>query len=400
LLYTAAPIALTVASEWKGDVYTCPYSCLNLLGQTFPCQDMTGSTGVKYKCYEPQKNVLDSFNREVCNSKLFDCRDKPAVDVNDMCDLCQLGSGPCRKIDDETTCRSYNYDIIKPPVCPTGFRECKYETTTDTATTATTITTTSISTTTTSATSTTTVRQCEYKTIAGSGPCVYELPGLTKTVIRFEEAPDGGCLPGLFECRSTSTTTTTTATATTTTTNPDCNQPCTFGDFGDCRSSSDDEAGEVKCGFADSSRAGQCHGSNLVDCRPNSYTSSDLFPQEEGGQFSCSDCAGYTSNGMGVSADNKLVYSRGSFGNCKHKETGVCLPYTADGECWPGTYDCAAAYTCSAPGAPVSDQCCACTASEAGPTAGPCQHPETGMCMQMFANSDGVDECFTGMIKC
>lgn len=395
-MYTTARIPATLAGEWKGETYTCPNACYNIAGQTFPCQDVKGSN----KCYPPQGGVLDSAGREVCADGLFDCREKPVVNADHMCKLCKIGEGPCRNIADEYTCRAYVYDRIKPPVCPTGFRECRFETTTGTTTSATSTTTTSMSTTTASTTTTTTVRQCEYKTVAGSGPCVYELPGNNRTILRFEPAPGGGCLPGLFECRATTTSTTSTATATTTTTNAICSKPCTVGDYGDCRSNSADGADEVACGFADARQTGQCHSSNPVDCRPNKYTSSDIFPQQEGGRFSCSDCTGYTINGMVQSEDNKLVYARGSFGNCKHKVTGVCLPYNADGQCWPGTYDCAAAYTCTTPGAPVSGQCCACTASEAGPTAGPCQHPETGICLAMFAKSDGVYECLPGMNEC
>lgn len=336
---------------------------------------------------------------------LYRKRTVPAVDVNDMCGGCLLGEGPCRNVDVETTCRGFVYDPIEEPICPAGFRECRLETTTSittttTSATATITTTTTATTSTATTTTTTTVMECEYETVAGTGPCIYVLPG-NKTHLRFEETPGGGCLPGLLECRGTTTSSTTTATSTTTTTVAACHEACTDGYFGDCRgSSSSSGGGEVTCGTPGDSildRTGQCIGTTDIDCRPPPYTDSDLFPQNEGERLACSDCAGYTINGMGMSDDNKLMFFRGSFGNCKHKKTGVCLLFNDGGECWPGTYDCAAAYTCAAAGAAT---CCACTASAAGPTAGPCQHPETGRCMGMYVNSKGIEECLPGMTKC
>jgi len=385
-----------VLSQADDGDYECPFSCFNLLSQVFPCQDLRGSIGTPYKCYPPDGG-LDSLGVQKCDAALYDCRSKPDVPEGAMCAGCKFGSGPCRDLRNSELCRVYDY-LQDPPVCPSDYIACIDETTTATATTvtATTVTattTTTGSTTTTTGTSTTTIRQCEYESIAGWGPCVFEIEG--EQIIRFLAMPDGECIDGLFDCKETTTTTTTSITATSTTTNAECNEPCASGTWGDCRNPAEELGGTAECGAPDGTHnmvEAQCHSDTTMDCRPHSFTST--YPASP---FTCdaTECESFSVNGMALSADQELLFVRGSFGHCKHPKTGVCLPYQDDGGCWPGTFSCAEEIKCTE--ADKKKTCCSCVATEKGETSGPCKHLNTGVCMDYIRNTR---DCFPGTEAC
>jgi len=378
------------------DDYTCPFTCFNALSRTYPCQDLRGSKGTVNRCYTPEGDLTSSGTRK-CHDDLYDCRARPAIPDEAMCAGCVIGEGPCRDMAKFEFCRVYDY-LKDPPVCPANYIACVDETTTATQTTATaTTTTTNTNTTTTTAstttTTTTTIRQCEYESVAGWGPCVYEIGD--EKIIRFLSMPNGECIEGLFNCRETTTSTTTTTTGSTTTTNSLCNEPCATGTFGDCRNAMEEGGGAAECGAPDGSifdADAVCHSSTLVDCRPHSFAST--FPATP---FTCdaTECEGFSVNGMDVSADGELKFERGSFGHCKHPDTGVCLPYQDDGGCWPGTYSCAEEKTCAE--AAKKKTCCGCVSTEMGQTSGACKHPTTGICLGFIKNTK---ECFPGTEAC
>ena len=376
--------------------YECPEVCNNIAGQVFPCQDLRGSFGSTNKCYNPD-GAFDSAGVRKCNSGLYDCRNKPAIPPGDMCANCIIGMGPCRGLINSKLCRSYDY-LKDPPVCPTNFMACVDETTTATVTTATvtTVTTTTATLTTSTAsttTTTTTIRQCEFESIAGWGPCIFELEN--EQVIRFLAMPNGECIDGLFNCKETTTSTMTTTTATSTTTNSLCNEPCASGTFGDCRNPAEELGGTAECGAPDgihNNVQAQCHSDTTVDCRPQSFT--NTYPTSP---FTCDvdACESFSVNGLTEIDDYKLLFVRGSFGHCKHPESGVCMPYKEGGGCWPGTVSCAEETKCKSEN--KKKTCCSCAASEKGGTSGSCKHPATGICMNFIKNTQ---ECFPGTEAC
>jgi hypothetical protein len=374
--------------------YECPYVCFNGGGVVKPCQDVLGKNGPQHRCYDPD-DVTDE-----CPQNTYNCR-RNIILPEDMCMYCAFGAGPCREdIDNENTgrvCRNYDYNV-DPPECPARYRACAGETSTTTVTFTTSTSTTSTVTTATTSTSTTsittsTVKECEYESVAGYGPCVYVLSHQDSESIQFPTEDDGSCLPGLFTCAASTTSSTSTATSTTTTTQALCNVPCALGTFGDCR----DPLGlGAVCGAADDA-SGQCSGTTSIDCRPHYFTSSDTFPGPEGSgtPFTCdaSECANYSQTGADDTNNTALVFVRKSYGHCKHPASGVCLPYMVEGGCWPGTYDCGSQpTTCLAKGT-------GCAWTEAGiETKGPCQHPQTGYCMDYTEGTAG--ECFPGTLEC
>ena len=185
-------------------------------------------------------------------------------------------------------------------------------------------------------------------------------------------------------------------------------------------------------------------------------------PAGKGLDYTCKpdECSDYSVNAMEKSVDARLNYTRRSYGHCREPQTGICVPYMpGTTDCWPSTVACGAAVAAQschdvacageqlcAPTfkmacmstvggfnfrlcrkkdtnsqqcpstykncqarvaggkdesralAPAHTLCCSCAWSDDGPTAGPCQHPETKLC---FNYTDATTHtCLAGTTPC
>eukprot|EP00039_Didymoeca_costata_P004904 m.76959 g.76959 ORF g.76959 m.76959 type:complete len:559 (+) comp12593_c0_seq1:283-1959(+) len=415
----------------------CPSPCV--LGFGHPCQDFAGARpGLINQCYPADNNT------GLCDASLLDCRDYTSTTVTTttrkgfQCTECLFGtSGTCISLS-SSFCINFNSN----GECPTGYSECQSTTTTHTATTQS------------STTKTNTPGgplMCRQSCSAGLGPCMEQVSYNGSNIyLCFDLLESGSCPAGTSLCPDIVLETTEAPFVNL------CNDFCTEGTYGDCRTASA-TVGGVRCSgpVSDptSPLAGQCP-EGYHDCRPTDYREGNVLPGPTGSapDFGCpaAECKSFSVNGEIVSDDGKLNFTRPSYGHCRHVETGICNPYLVNdlGEytCLPGSVDCnrpscnavdcagkclsgtgpchdPATNACSsfipgttrcrsfeikcqsrtANGPDESDSlllgsnlCCECAWSEEGPTSGPCKHQGTQRCMDYMVNTT----CFPGTFPC